>query len=616
MGGVHPNDAQKKSDDPTRYSYKKNNVDDAAIRNNDEGMDMMKQKKDLYIAQYGGSDDDVIKDLISAYNQLHKLLQDLTNTKKKDKKSVEYIMGSACEIGDLLLECLKKYESLHDPVEIETSLHEDAQQAVLDICINVISAWRYLISTYLHDLIGEHSYVTHMDFIIKEMQDVLGDSCEGRVKKSLAQCRYMKKLDEALNEIRSNMIEFDNRFSKTIEPVKVITDIGYEHIESEMTRLIKKMAEHYMKRSGGNVDVKYIPFNGVNKGWYIVIDLVSTNPSASRVSHGVSGTRKSDIPTPPQKKIPPIPQGKQGGSNQPASRPTGPTNQRPNSQEDSSEDSGNEDTKHSGTLEYQLKAKAEQREANKRNKMSSDPSPPQGQGKHGMPPPPPPPPPPPAGQIGIPPPPPPPGQAGTQQPPKFTQLQPKSEKNRQDPEKVEDKSAPRREVPANQPADVDNSELLMKVRRRRVMAESNEDSAKIDEKLAEKKKLKDEESRGKYPIEGAGKFLQNATRGLRQRGSVPPQNKTNNGEQAINEDPPATQDPIEDVKAKRAKEVRKAVRKDSSDEEESDGWSSSSDEDEPPSPDESDTANNKASVPQNQRFPGGCLMCSRCRGLI
>ena len=191
--------------------------------------------------------DDLIKDQLDICGAIMLLIQHKNIGSVSRTATINHIRTYA----EHLVGCLDKYILCQDPLEMDEGDFM-ASKAIVDICLNVICTYKYLLSD--EEKIFDDPYCNGiMEDIgknIVKMEEILDSKCNnGPMNEATVQCMYLHQFEEALDKIKSNMKTVaDYKKVKSLKPVQVMTIIDDPRIQREFTTLVNEMAKLYMPK--------------------------------------------------------------------------------------------------------------------------------------------------------------------------------------------------------------------------------------------------------------------------------------------------------------------------------------------------------------------------------
>jgi hypothetical protein len=214
-----------------------------------------------YKTKYMSLKHKVVTDLVKDHTLVCKLIKSLLQEHAMTDGARQVLLLEINNCVDNIVNSLDKYIPCQDPFEGDPA-DLMASEAIVDICLNVICTYKYLLSDE-QKTFGDEACNLIMYSIreqIEQMEELLDNKCNnGPMNEATVQCMYLHQFEDALSEIKSNMkIAANKKNLKGLKQVTVRTTISDPRIQKEFTTLVNEMAKFYMpKLKDKIVIVKY-----------------------------------------------------------------------------------------------------------------------------------------------------------------------------------------------------------------------------------------------------------------------------------------------------------------------------------------------------------------------
>ena len=222
----------------------------------------LQQMCDEYKEKYMFLKHKVVTDLVKDHTLVCKLIKSLLQEHAMESGARQLVLLEINNCVDNIVNSLDKYIPCQDPLEGDRADLMMASEAIVDICLNVICTYKYLLSDEQKTFGDEacNRIMHHIREQIEKMEELLDSKCNnGPLQDAFVQCQYLHQFEEALEEIKSNMkFAADYKNVKKLRSVQVMTIIDDPKIQKEFTTLVNEMAKVYMpKLNGKTVIVEY-----------------------------------------------------------------------------------------------------------------------------------------------------------------------------------------------------------------------------------------------------------------------------------------------------------------------------------------------------------------------
>ena len=193
----------------------------------------------------------VVTDLVKDHTRICQLIKLLLQEHAMTNGARQVLLLEINNCVDNIVNSLDKYIPCQDPLEGDRA-DLMASEAIVDICLNVICTYKYLLSDE-QKTFGDEACNRIMHRIreqIEKMEELLDSKCNnGPLQDAFVQCQCLHQFEEALSEIKSNMkIAANKKNLKGLKQVTVRTTISDPRIQKEFTTLVNEMAKFYMPK--------------------------------------------------------------------------------------------------------------------------------------------------------------------------------------------------------------------------------------------------------------------------------------------------------------------------------------------------------------------------------